>query len=72
MTNLASGNGAMATQNLSSNFGRVLIAGYSEQTTALQNASISNAANGARSHAIQNIASNDACDEPRDPCPTCH
>ena len=68
MSNLASGSNALATQNLSSNFGNVAISGYSSQATYLASANVINQALGANSHAAQNIASNDACNEPRDPC----
>jgi hypothetical protein len=73
VSNEARGHNALATQNLSSNFGNVLIAGKSTQMTSVSShAAVMNLAKGANSHAAQNIASNDACNEPRDPCPSCH
>ena len=73
--NYANGFGSVASQNLSSNYGKVLVAGSSIQTTFLTAGStVTNTANGSFSHAVQNIASNDACNEPQmplDPCPTC-
>ncbi|MBU4504995.1 MAG: hypothetical protein KJ740_01285, partial [Gammaproteobacteria bacterium] len=60
VANLALGEEAYASQNVSSNIGNVNIAGTSWQITALDQSGVVNVAT-ANTKAIQNIASNNGC-----------
>ena len=61
LSNEARGADAYASQNVSSNMGDVTIAGTSTQSTYLTRANVRNLADGRNSKAVQNIASNNAC-----------
>ena len=72
--NLAEGGGAVAVQNMSSNYGTVTISGASTQTTWIAGgSSVGNFANGTNAAAYQNLASNDSCEPPPTVCvgPAC-
>jgi len=60
VANLADGEDAYASQNISSNIGQVNITGGSLQATALYGTAVLNKA-GADTKAVQNIASNNGC-----------
>lgn len=60
VANLAMGQDAYASQNVSSNIGDVTINGTSWQVTALNKSGVINLA-GAKTKAVQNLASNNGC-----------
>jgi hypothetical protein len=61
ISNRVDGNDNVASQNLSSNVGKVTIAGWSTQITTSDNSNVSNTVTGRDNSGTQNIASNNSC-----------